>query len=71
MPAYLVCTISITDPEAYSAYVKVTPAIVAKFGGNSDIMHRAAIAINAATPEAPEGAGDRVFDDLFRKLTKS
>lgn len=33
MPAYLVADITVTDPERYSDYTKLTPAIIEKHGG--------------------------------------
>jgi uncharacterized protein (DUF1330 family) len=33
MAAYLVCTIVIDDPDAYKAYIAVTPTIIAAHGG--------------------------------------
>lgn len=33
MPAYFVCTMSISDPETYRKYTALTPATVARYGG--------------------------------------
>jgi uncharacterized protein (DUF1330 family) len=33
MPAYVIGRIQITDPQRYSEYTKVTPGIIAQFGG--------------------------------------
>jgi len=33
MSAYLIATIDVTDPEQYSEYTKLSPAIIAKFDG--------------------------------------
>lgn len=33
MPAYMVCTMRITDPQTYREYTALTPAIVKRHGG--------------------------------------
>ena len=33
MAGYLIADIEVTDPVAYQEYVKLTPAIIAKYGG--------------------------------------
>lgn len=33
MPAYIIVLADVTDPERYAAYTKVTPSVVAQFGG--------------------------------------
>ncbi len=33
MPAYLIATVAIHDPETYKKYTALTPALVARFGG--------------------------------------
>lgn len=33
MAAYMIARISVTDWDKYSEYIKVTPGIIAKFGG--------------------------------------
>ena len=33
MPAYMIARINVTDWDKYNEYVKVTPGIIAKFGG--------------------------------------
>ena len=33
MPAYLIATIKVTNPEGYKAYVAAVPPTIAKFGG--------------------------------------
>ena len=33
MPGYLIADIDVTDPVAYQEYAKLTPAIIAKYGG--------------------------------------
>ena len=33
MPAYMIARINVTDWDKYNEYIKVTPGIIAKFGG--------------------------------------
>src|SRR5688572_19951689 len=33
MPAYIIVLADVTDPEQYAQYTKVTPSVVAHFGG--------------------------------------
>ncbi|MCK5418472.1 MAG: DUF1330 domain-containing protein [Desulfobacterales bacterium] len=33
MPAYIIARVSVTDWDKYNEYIKVTPEIIAKFGG--------------------------------------
>ena len=33
MPAYIIVLADVTDAERYAAYAKVTPSVVAQFGG--------------------------------------
>jgi uncharacterized protein (DUF1330 family) len=33
MPAYIIARVSVTDWDKYNDYIKVTPEIIAKFGG--------------------------------------
>ena len=33
MPAYVIATIQVTDPEKYKAYTARTPAAIAQYGG--------------------------------------
>jgi uncharacterized protein (DUF1330 family) len=34
MPAYIIGRVEITDPARYAEYMKATPALIARFGGN-------------------------------------
>ncbi len=47
MPAYVVGTIEITDPEAYRKYTAETPGAIARWGGR--------FVIRGAEPEVLEG----------------
>lgn len=33
MPAYLVCRVTVHDPETYSKYTAITPGVIARHGG--------------------------------------
>ena len=33
MPAYIIATIEVTDPERYAQYARLTPAAIEKYGG--------------------------------------
>jgi len=33
MPAYIIAFVDVTDRDRYAEYMKVTPSIIAKFGG--------------------------------------
>lgn len=33
MPAYMIVSVNVTDMEQYGEYMKLTPAILAKYGG--------------------------------------
>jgi uncharacterized protein (DUF1330 family) len=33
MPAYMIARVNVTDWDKYNEYIKVTPGIIAKFGG--------------------------------------
>jgi uncharacterized protein (DUF1330 family) len=33
MPAYIIVLADVTDPERYAEYTKLTPSVVAQFGG--------------------------------------
>ena len=49
MAAYLIARVTVTDMEQYQAYMKLTPAIIEKFGGK--FIARGS---NVVTLEGPE-----------------
>lgn len=51
MPAYLIATIKVTNPEAYKAYVAAVPPTIAKFGG----IYR----VRGGNPQFLEGKWDQ------------
>lgn len=38
MPAYLIIEAHVTDPQGFAAYVRATPAVVARYGGHYLVM---------------------------------
>ena len=62
MPAYLIVRANVTDMQQYQEYMKLTPAIVEKFGGSFII--RGAEKVVLEGPDSPERIVLLKFDSV-------
>ena len=71
MPAYLLVRANVTDMEQYQQYMKLTPAIVEKYGGKFIIRGGDKLALEG--PETPERIVLLKFDsvDAVRRMYES
>ena len=71
MPAYLIVRANVTDMEQYQQYMKLTPAIVEKYGGAFVIRGGEKVVLEG--PDAPERIVLLKFDsiDAARRMYES
>ncbi len=71
MPAYLIVRANVTDMEQYQQYMKLTPAIVEKYGGAFVIRGGEKVVLEG--PDAPERIVLLKFDsiDAARRMYNS
>ncbi len=62
MPAYLIVRANVTDMEQYQEYMKLTPAIVEKFGGSFIIRGGEKVVLEG--PDSPERIVLLKFDSV-------
>lgn len=62
MPAYLIVRANVTDMEQYQEYMKLTPAIVEKFGGSFIIRGGEKVVLEG--PDSPERIVLLEFDSV-------
>ena len=62
MPAYLLVRATVTDMEQYAEYMKLTPAIAEKFGG--EFLIRGGDKVVLEGPDAPERIVLLKFDSI-------
>ena len=62
MPAYLIVRANVTDMEQYGEYMKLTPAIVEKYGGS--FLVRGGDKVILEGPDAPERIVLLKFDSI-------
>ena len=62
MPAYLIVRANVTDMEQYQQYMKLTPAIIEKYGGRFIIRGGEKVILEG--PDAPERIVMVKFDSI-------
>ena len=65
MPGYIIARVKVTDTDKYWGYLKVTPAIVAKYGGKFIIRGGEKVTLEGAPIE------DRIVVIEFPNLEKA